>query len=78
MVKFQVTMELIYTTHAKERMLQRSISTREVEQAIIDPDIQTALVSRIIMVKYLQGRRLEVVTTRKDNKIIIITTYYAS
>ena len=71
-------MELIYTTHAKERMLQRSISTREVEQAIIDPDIQTALVSRIIMVKYLQGRRLEVVTTRKDNKIIIITTYYAS
>ena len=71
-------MELIYTTHAKERMLQRSISTREVEQAIIDPDIQTALVSRIIMVKYLQGRRLEVVTTRRDNKIIIITTYYAS
>ena len=71
-------MELIYTTHAKERMLQRSISTREVEQAIIDPDIQTALVSRIIMVKYLQGRRLEVVTARKDNKIIIITTYYAS
>ena len=71
-------MELIYTSHAKERMLQRSISTHEVEQAINNPDIQTALVNRIIMVKYLQGRRLEVVTTRKDNRIIIITTYYAS
>ncbi|MDO8592076.1 MAG: DUF4258 domain-containing protein [bacterium] len=71
-------MELVYTSHATERMAERGITADEVEQAIGSPDIQTALASRIIVVKYLQGRRLEVVTARENNKIIIITAYYAS
>lgn len=59
-------------------MAERGLTTSEVEQAIGSPDIQTALASRVIVVKYLQGRRLEVVTAREGNKIVIITAYYAS
>lgn len=71
-------MELVYTSHAKERMAERGITASEVEQAINSPDIHTALAGRVIVVKYMQGRRLEVVTASENNQIIIITAYYAS
>lgn len=71
-------MEMHLTHHAKQRIQERGIGMNEVELTINQPDIYKASGKRIIMVKYIKDKRLEVVTVRENDKLIIITAYYAS
>jgi len=66
------------TDHAKKRMIERGISIKEVELALLKPDIiQSSFSKRKIFVKFVKIKRLEVVTVEKGNQIIVVTLYYA-
>jgi len=72
-------MNLEFSDHARERMLQRGIRHSVIVKALAHPDIIIPSErNRQIVVKYIQGCRLEIVVAKEDHKTIIITVYYAS
>ncbi len=70
--------EVIVTDHVIYRLLERGIDVHEAKKVaksghIAKPDSCVKITSKG---KSTNGRLLEVVSVKKDNKIIIITAYY--
>lgn len=69
-------MSIIFTRHAKERMLERGISKKEIEQCIMFPT-KVSMESQKIRHFYrsFQYANLEVVVELKGNHYIVVTVY---
>ena len=71
-------MEIIYTPHAVERMMQRVVSPQEVELLLGDPDgIIAQSKDKFIYYKKIRGRKdnvLAAVTVHKRNDLYEVIT----
>ena len=66
-------MDIIITKHAKERMLERSISIEELQNAIDLPDYTIAKDNLIEVYKKIKNRNLKIVYSKEGKFIKIIT-----
>lgn len=69
--------KFIYTNHAKIRFDQRKLSENIVEDAILHPDrILPGMINKTLAQKNINGKTLEVVFVKENDKFVIITAYY--
>ncbi len=68
-------MDIVFTEHAKERMLKRKITEEEVKEAIKYPDKIIKKKGNYCVQKNIQRANIEVVY-EKDKYIKVITIYY--
>ena len=69
-------MQVIFTIHAKERMLQRGINENTVKEIIEKPDfIENTFLGRKIAVKMLV-KKWNVVYIEEENKLIVLSVYF--
>jgi hypothetical protein len=67
----------IYTDHAHQRIKERGVSQAQIEETILHPDkISKSFKGRTIVHKEFKGKKLEVVYSRENHKIIVITAYW--
>ena len=67
-------MEIIVTTHAKERMLERAVPLKDVESTIENPEVLKSLgENKYKAVKIINRKRVKVIYVVEDNKIIVLT-----
>ena len=67
-------MRIIYTIHARKRMLERGIGEKEVELTLSNPDfVEESLNKTLVASKKIGERILKIIYSLQDNKIIIIT-----
>lgn len=65
-----------YSMHAIQRMFERDISEKQVEQTIRNPDYtKTMLDGRKASVKKFNGRTITILYVKKETNIRIITVY---
>lgn len=70
-------MKIIYSDHAKQNMVERRISNKEVETTILNPEKLTdSKKGRIIAQKTIGNRILRVVYKETEKVYIIVTLYY--
>jgi len=69
---------IIFTKHAKIRMLQRKISEEEIKSAIQSPDkkVEESFKGRLTIRKKFSKGVLEIVYKESPKEIIIITCYW--
>ena len=69
-------MNIVFTTHANERMKQRRISHQEIEAVLEKPDtIFYTYEDKKIALKYFKNKTIKVVFSQKDETVVIITAY---
>lgn len=69
-------MEIVFSKHVRERMLQRGINEETIKDIIRKPDyIKTSFGSRKIATKKLD-RLWHVIFVEEENKIVIISIYF--
>lgn len=67
-------MKLIYTIHARKRMLDRGIDENQAELILSSPDsVEDGLNETLIAKKRIGERIIKIIYSLQDNKIIIIT-----
>ncbi len=67
-------MRLIYTIHARSRMLERCISEADVEEVLANPmRIDSSRNSALVAIGKLGERRVKIIYRIEDNNTIIIT-----
>jgi len=66
-------MKLIFSNHAKNRMIEREIKIKEVQGAIDFSDYNVSTGNKIESHKKIKDKILKVVYIRKENYIKIIT-----
>jgi len=70
-------MQIIYTKHAEDMLIERMISKILIEQVIREPDSsQTDDKGLCHLFKTINDKVLRVVARRENNTYIIITMYY--
>ena len=70
-------MKIIYSDHAKQNMLERRISHKEVEETILNPEKSIdSRKDRKIVQKTIGNRLLRVVYKETEKVYIIVTLYY--
>lgn len=70
-------MEIVYTDHARDRILQRKIKKRWVEEALRNRDVtKNGKDNRNIAVKNINGEKISVVYVVENEDYVIITTYW--
>jgi hypothetical protein len=68
---------IVYTQHAKDRMLERGIKKEWIEEAIKNPDeIKKGKENKRIVVKAINNKKINVVYPTEKYSYIIITTYW--
>ena len=71
---FRAAMNILFSSHAYLRMLQRNIDETEVEQAIRYPDRRDFVIrNRQIVYKRLYDKIIQIVYTVEDGIIVVIT-----
>jgi len=71
-------MKIVLTKHVRKRMRERGIPPASVKIALLRPDVRLRRADgRSVVVKFIQGRTLEVVYVVETSDYIIITVYYA-
>lgn len=68
-------MEIEFSDHAKARLLQRSIPEKAA-RSILETNSSSSYRGRLIYQATFGGKILEVVVTKEDNKLVIITAYF--
>ena len=69
-------MGVVYTHHAKQRMLQRNITEKNIIQTVDEPDYTlTSFEERKIAVKCIGSKAVHVVYKSEKGNIIVITVY---
>ncbi|MCD6246842.1 MAG: DUF4258 domain-containing protein [Candidatus Diapherotrites archaeon] len=70
-------MKIVYTFHAKEKMVERNISKKIVKNALKNPDtiIETRC-GRLIAHKQIKGKLLRIVYNEENKVYLIITAYF--
>jgi len=74
-------LKIICSIHAKERMKQRGVSRKQVEDAIINPEITMPCLqkNRRRVMKKFGSKTLDVVYEPKEkDKVVLITTVWLS
>ena len=67
---------IIFTDHANQRKLERSISDNEIKEALAYPDYTiSSFEERKISVKKVGSRTISVVYKSEKDNIIVITVY---
>jgi len=70
-------MDIVFTDHAKTRILQRNISEAEIKSVIDDPNtLQETFKQRLAARKKTSGGTLEVIYKESEGRFIIITSYW--
>lgn len=72
-------MHIVYPIHAKERMEQRNITSEQVEQAVLNPDIKlpTRQKRRRRVMKKIGSKTLDVVyEPRGEDKVVLVTAVW--
>ena len=70
-------MRFIYTNHAKENMIERKISSSDVESTINNPNEElTSKKGRKIAQKIFGNRLLRVIYKEAEKVYIIVTVYF--
>ena len=70
-------MKIIFTHHAKYRLMERSIYVNDIKQTIKYPDqCQIGSNGKILARKNINGKILEAVYKIRGNSYIVITIYY--
>jgi len=65
---------IVFTRHARDRMVLRGVSERHVREIVGDPDwCEDACGGRFKGIKRFGGRELEVIYKREKGRIVIIT-----
>jgi len=67
---------IILTKHTKDRMIERGILKRDIEEVLLNPERIHRENHRIIVSKRINKEILEVVYVVENNKKIILTCYY--
>jgi hypothetical protein len=69
--------KIVYTQHAKDRMLERGIKKEWIEEAIKNPDeIKKGRENKRIVVKAINKKKINVVYAVENESYIVITTYW--
>jgi len=69
-------MRIIYTFHARTRMLERGINEKNVELILSEPDfVEEGKDKTLIASKRINERTIKIIYSLQGNKIIIITVY---
>jgi len=69
-------MRIIYTIHARTRMLERGISESDVEFLLSNPDfVEEGKDKTLIASKRINERTIKIIYSLQDNKIIVITVF---
>lgn len=69
--------EIIYTAHAKQRMILRGISDDMVRQALETPDERTTgYLNRSIVYRRFSQGRVKVVFVEEESRIVVITVMW--
>lgn len=69
-------MKIVYTTHAKKRMIERGVNEKEIIDAIEFPDYTINRDNELEAYKKIEGKLLKVVYVDMGKFINIITIYY--
>ncbi len=70
-------MKIFFTTHAKSRLVEREVTLTEIHQIIKNPDYtKPSFKDTVLMGKKFGSSIIEIVCTKRIDKIIIITVYY--
>ena len=67
---------IILTKHTKDRMIERGILKRDIEEVLLNPERIHRENHRIIVSKRINKEILEVVYVIENSKKIILTCYY--
>ena len=67
---------IIFTKHARNRMKERGILKRDIEEILLNPDRIRRENHKIIAAKTINKKILEVVYIIENSKKIILTCYY--
>lgn len=69
-------MKIIYTLHARTRMLERGIDEKDVELILSNPDfVGESKDKTLIASKRIKNKTIKIIYSLQGNKIIIITVY---
>jgi len=69
-------MQIVFSSHVRERMLQRGINEATVKDILQSPDyIRTSFSGRKIATKKLD-KTWHVIFLEEENRIIVISTYF--
>lgn len=69
-------MEVVFSAHVRERMLQRGINEETVKEIIRSPDyVETSFEGRKIATKKLE-KRWHVVLVEEEGLIIVVSVYF--
>lgn len=67
-------MKIIYTLHARMRMLERFVAEKDVELILSDPDfVKEGRNKTLIASKRVDSKTIKVIYSLQGNKVIIIT-----
>jgi len=66
-------MNLIFTNHAKQRMIERNIKPQEVQEAIDFPDYTLSKENKIEAYKRISNKNLKIVYSKEGKFIKVIT-----
>jgi len=67
---------IIFTKHAKDRLIERGISEKQIESVIANPDYAgRAFDNKLVARKKIGTKTVEIVYAVEGNNIIIITCY---
>jgi hypothetical protein len=68
--------KIIYTNHAKQRMEEREITVKQVEQAVYGPDYtMSSFEGKHIATKKIGNHTINVVYKPEMDNIVVITVY---
>jgi hypothetical protein len=70
-------MNIVYTDHAKERMIQRGVSQKYIRSAIKNPDVELIRKDGVTTLHYyIEERVLEIICEKSHTVCVIITCYF--
>ena len=67
--------KIVYTKHAKQRILERDISEQEIKTVLEFPDYTISYENKKKSIKRIHDREITVIFADKNDYIIIITVY---
>lgn len=69
-------MEIEFSEHAREQLKRRKIARKHALETIRDGKTGKSFKARIVYRKEIKNKILEVVATKENRKLVIITAYY--
>lgn len=68
--------DIIYSSHAQQRINERFISRQDVENAVRNQEWKEAYGDKKKAIHKINGKEIEVILKPEDNKILVVTVYW--